>query len=75
MTALENLPSRRRRAPTTLRAVRAELWRLFLDARHGTVSAPDAARLGYLLSLIGRLIESGELERRIEALEAEARST
>lgn len=49
--------------------VRVELARLYRSARKGDLPISDAARLGYLLSLLGRLIETSDLEQRIERLE------
>jgi hypothetical protein len=42
---------------------------LYQEAREHRVDALDASRLGNLLAIGARLIESQELERRIEALE------
>ena len=57
----------------TIDKVRREAARLYNQARRGEISASDASKLGNLLALIGRLIEGGELERRIAALEAQER--
>jgi hypothetical protein len=56
----------------TLEDVRNELARLYRAARKAAGPLPDAAtaaRLGYLLSTIGRSLEGVELEKRIEELE------
>lgn len=56
--------------------VRRELGRLYRAARQCSGPAPDAAtaaKLGYLLQVIGRSIEGCELERRIIELESNVR--
>ena len=58
----------------SLDKVRREAARLYNQARRGEISASDASKLGNLLALIGRLIEGGELERRLAALEAQERA-
>jgi hypothetical protein len=45
---------------------------LYWAARQGELPVADAARLAYVLTSLGRLIEGGELEARLVALEAEA---
>ena len=54
----------------TLPRVRREAARLYMAARRGEITAADASRLASVLGLVGRLIEGGEIERRIEILEA-----
>jgi hypothetical protein len=44
---------------------------LYWSARQGELPVADAAKLAYMLSQLGRLIEGGELERRLRELEAE----
>lgn len=46
--------------------------RLFREARSGMVPVQDAARLANILALISRMIEGGEFEKRLEALETRA---
>jgi hypothetical protein len=53
----------------TIDDVRLEMARVYRDMRAGTVQTQDGTRLAYVLAQIGKLIESGELERRIESLE------
>jgi hypothetical protein len=55
-----------------LRAVRREMARLYKEARRGTLESQEATRLVFILQAIGRLIEGGEFERRIEILEKQA---
>lgn len=65
-------PSRDRRLSLhSVVAVRRELARVYRDARAGRLPTADATRLGYLLDLMRRAIESSDLEARIAALEAE----
>ncbi|MFC0219035.1 hypothetical protein ACFFJ7_11590 [Pseudochelatococcus lubricantis] len=53
----------------TLADVRREMAKLYRMARAETLDVQDAARLANILMLIGRLIEGGEFEKRLEALE------
>ena len=57
---------------STAAGVRRELARVYRDARSGALDAQDATRLGYLLMQIAKMIELGDLERRLEALESTA---
>jgi hypothetical protein len=50
--------------------VRRELARIYVAARDGELDTQDFSRLANGLSILGRLIEGGDLERRVEALEA-----
>lgn len=50
--------------------VRRELVRLYKEGRDGKRDTQDVSRLANVLALIGRLIEGGQLEARIAALEA-----
>jgi hypothetical protein len=54
----------------TVDRVRRELVRLYRDGRDGRRDTQDVSRLANVLALIGRLIEGGQLEARIAALEA-----
>ena len=65
---LPHVPHRRPRLDNMQR-VRRELTRIYLEARDGERDVSDASKLGNMLSLLGRLIEGGDLERRLEALE------
>ena len=48
-----------------------ELARLYRRARAGEIDVQAAGRLAYVLSLLAKVLEAGDLERRIEALEAQ----
>lgn len=58
----------------TLPRCRRELARLYRDARGGLLDAQTAARLASIIAIIGRLIEGGELEERLAALEEQQAS-
>ena len=68
----ENLPRRGKRRPdlATLTDVRRELGRVYRDMRVGKIKTSDGTRLAYVLSCVGKLIETSELLSRIEVLEA-----
>lgn len=53
----------------TAQRVRAELARVYKDARQGTISTQDASRLAFILTALYKVIEGSDLERRIEQLE------
>jgi hypothetical protein len=55
----------------TIEDVRAELARLYREGKGGKRDVTDVSRLANVLSILGRLIEGSEQERRIEALEAQ----
>lgn len=64
-------PNRRLRTRLeTAGDVRKELGRLYRAARAGLLDVQDASRLANVLAILGRMIEAGDLEARIEALEA-----
>jgi hypothetical protein len=48
---------------------RREMARVYRDARNGQAETADASRLVYMLTSIAKLIELGELEKRITNLE------
>lgn len=47
-----------------------ELARLYRAARAGQVEVQDASRLANILQILARVLETSDLEARIEALEA-----
>jgi len=53
----------------TIDDVRVEAARVYRDMRAGRIDPAVGTRLAYVLGLIGKLIESGDVERRLEALE------
>ena len=54
----------------TLGRVRRELARLYVEGRDGRRDVADVSRLASVLAIVARLIEGGEIEKRLEALEA-----
>jgi hypothetical protein len=56
----------------TMLRLRREMTRIYVEARDGRRSVSDAARLSYMLGMIGRTIESCEMEDRLAALEKKA---
>ena len=56
----------------TVRQVRLELARLYRGLMGGQIPPELAGRGGFLLATLGRLIEVGEIEKRVEQLETQA---
>ncbi len=67
----EPLP-RRRIKLDSMQRVRLEMTAVYREARDGKRPVGDAARLVFMLTQIGRMIEGADLERRIEQLERTA---
>ena len=63
------LPTPSRVDLKTIDDVRVEMARVYRDMRGGKIDAQDGTRLAYVLAQIGKLIESGEIEKRLEAVE------
>jgi hypothetical protein len=53
----------------SLRGVRRELTKVYRDMRQGKLDTQDGTRLAFVLNVIAKLIETSDLEARIEALE------
>ena len=53
----------------TIDDVRVEAARVYRDMRAGRIDPADGTKMAYVLGMIGKLIESGEVEKRLEALE------
>ena len=49
-----------------------ELARLYREGKAGQREVTDVSRLANVLQILGRLIETSDLEKRLEALEAQA---
>ena len=62
-------PVRKRTKLGTIREIRAELARVYRKAKSGEIDTTTATRLSYILDLMSRMIERGELEQRIADLE------
>jgi len=53
----------------TMADTRREAGKLYREARGGVLNPVTACKLGFLLQLVGRLVEVEQLEQRIEHLE------
>ena len=53
----------------TIEDCRREMARVYRDARSATTDTADASRLVYMLTSIAKMIEIGQLEQRLIALE------
>ena len=53
----------------TIEDCRREMARVYRDARTGQADTADASRLVYMLTSIAKMIEIGQLEQRLIALE------
>jgi len=53
----------------TIDDLRVEMARVYRDMRAGQIETADGTKLAYVLAQLGKLIEAGELEKRLEALE------
>ncbi len=62
-------PVRLRLKLRTIDDCASELARLYRSAKAGQIETQDASRLANMLSILSRMIEGGELERRVLALE------
>lgn len=63
-------PRRRRIRLDSIDRIRHELGKIYREARDGDRDSQEFSRLANGLSILGRLVEGSELERRVEALEA-----
>lgn len=64
-------PRPRLRIPlNTANDVQQELARLYRQMKAGQIPTQDGSRLAYVLNLLRQSIETGDLETRIQALEA-----
>lgn len=52
--------------------VRRELAKIYRDGKSGRRDVSDVSKLANILQILGRMIETGDWEARIEKLEAEA---
>jgi hypothetical protein len=53
----------------TIDDVRVEMARVYRDMRARRIETQEGTRFSYVLAQIGKLIVSGELEKRLEAVE------
>ena len=70
---LSKVPARTRLRLDSVDRVRRELIKLYRQGRDGERGTDDVAKLAGVLGIVGRLVESDELEARLEALERTAR--
>lgn len=69
-TSESGKPRRLRLKLKTQSDIANELARLYRDARADQIVVADASKLANMLHLLSRVLETSELEARIEALEA-----
>jgi len=62
-------PSRLRLRLKTAQDVRSEMARLYRSGKSGERDVADVSRLANVLGLLGRLIETSDLEARLKKLE------
>jgi hypothetical protein len=67
--AIEGLPPRLRLRLNTAEDVRKEIARLYREGKAGARDVSDVSRLANVLAVLGRMIETSDLEQRIELLE------
>jgi hypothetical protein len=53
----------------TIQRIRGEMARLYKEARAGAVKTEDASRLAFILMSLARLIETSDLEDRLNTIE------
>ena len=63
-------PPRIRLKLATAEDVKRELGRIYRQARTGEMDVQDVSRMANVLQIMSRLIETAELERRLERLES-----
>jgi phage-related protein len=54
----------------SIQDVRREMAKVYREARSGVVEVVDGTKLVWMLQAVGKVIESSDLEKRIEILEA-----
>jgi hypothetical protein len=65
----EGAPPRARLPLKTAENVRAELARLYREGKTGRRDISDVSKLANVLQILGRMIETEDLESRLEKLE------
>jgi len=53
----------------TLSDIKREMAKVYREARSGSVDVQDATKLTWMLQAVGKIIESSDLEKRIDLLE------
>ena len=54
----------------TMQDVRREMAKVYRESRSGVVEVVDGTKLIWMLQAVGKVIESSDLEKRIEILES-----
>lgn len=62
-------PPRLRLRLSTIDDVKREMGKLYRETRAGKVDTQDASRMSNMLSIMGRLIDGSNLEKRFEEIE------
>ena len=62
-------PTKKARSLTTVGHCRSELATIYKMAKEGQIELSDATKFTYILVALGKMIEAGELERRIDEIE------
>lgn len=57
---------------STVGNVSAEIAKIYREARSGALPVDHASKYAHILSIIGRIIETSDLERRVADIEAKA---
>lgn len=58
---------------TTIREIRREMAKVYLEARNGELRTDSATRFVYMLTQLSNLIRDSELEQRVQQLEEASR--
>jgi hypothetical protein len=70
---VDNLPhttgTRYRAKLDTMQDVKREMAKVYREARSGVVEVQDGTKLVWMLQAVGKVIETSDLEKRIELLE------
>ena len=72
--AIDDLPytkgTRYRAKLDSMQDVRREMAKVYRESRSGVVEVVDGTKLVWMLQAVGKVIESSDLEKRIEILES-----
>lgn len=68
-TAVPPAPKEKRVRLKTVGDVSHEMAKLYREARNGRIDVSDASKLANMLSILSRILETTDLEKRIEELE------